>query len=60
MQAFVLARLSLRCGFDLGKLPAEDADPAKAQRLAEAIQIVCPHVQVERERPRPDAGSSRA
>lgn len=46
MQTFVIARLSLRCGIDLQRLPADDADPAKAQRLREAIQAVCPQVKV--------------
>lgn len=46
MQTFVIARLSLRCGLDLNKLPPDDADPARAQRLREAMQAVCPQVQV--------------
>lgn len=46
MQTFVIARLSLRCGLDLNKLPESDTDPLKAQRLRDAMQAVCPQVQV--------------
>ena len=42
-QNFVLARLSLKAGFNVKKLTPDD-DPQKAQRLSAAIKEICPEV----------------
>lgn len=43
-QTFVLARLSLRCGFDVKALAPDDRDADRAARLRAAIREVCPQV----------------
>ncbi len=44
MLAFVIARLSLRCGVDLNHLDPDEDDPAMAERLRVAMNTVCPQV----------------
>ncbi len=40
-EAFIMARLTLRTGFDVRSLSPDDNDPGKAKKLREAIREVC-------------------